>query len=134
MAKLLEDDGDDLLKHLTNPTGDPGEGHVEKESFFSGKSCIKIIPMQRFHPAVPGWKHSIRERPGPGEYRYLRFAWKADGCTGIMLQLHDVRDWHIRYTAGKDEYNWGSRLIAERPPSGKVTKDVGTGVLIGAKP
>ena len=56
----------------------------------------------------------------PGEYRYLRFAWKADGCAGIMLQLHDERDWSIRYTAGIDQPNWGTKFVADRRrPSGR---------------
>jgi hypothetical protein len=106
-----------LLKQLTNPTGDPGEGHVEKTVVFSGDNSIKIIPMQRFHPAIPGWKHRIVEKPALGEYRYLRFAWKADGCAGIMLQMHAEKDWNIRYTAGIDQLNWGTKFVAERPPS-----------------
>src|SRR5262249_34058703 len=114
---LLEDNAEALLKQLTNPTGDPGEGQVEKTVVFSGTQSIKIIPMQRFHPRLPGWKHRIVEKPALGEYRYLRFAWKADGCAGIMLQLHDEKDWHVRYTAGIDQFNWGTKFVADKPPS-----------------
>jgi hypothetical protein len=117
VAKLFEDDAETLLRALTNPTGDPGEGHVETKDVFSGRRSIKILPMQRFHPAVPGWAFRIAECPKDGEFRYLRFAWKADGCAGIMLQLHDDRDWTIRYTAGIDQFNWGSKFVAVRPPS-----------------
>jgi hypothetical protein len=126
VAELLEDNADTLLKQLTNPTGDPGEGHVEKAVVFSGKSSVKIIPMQRFEPAIPGWKYRIAEKPKVGEYRYLRFAWKADGCAGIMLQLHDEKDWHIRYTAGIDQFNWGTKFVADKPPAEwrVVTKDL----------
>src|SRR4051794_6614286 len=85
VAELLEDNAEVLLLKLTNPTGDSGEGHVEKSVVFSGKSSIRIVPLQRFEPAIPGWKYQIAEKPGPGEYRYLRFAWKADGCLGVML-------------------------------------------------
>src|SRR5258708_5203414 len=45
-AELLEDKGEELLPKLTNPTGCPGEGHVEKEAPFSGSSCVRIVPMQ----------------------------------------------------------------------------------------
>ena len=107
VAELLEDNGEALLKLLTNPTGDPGEGHVEKTDVFSGASSVKIIPMQRYQSRIAGWQYRIREKPGPDEYRYLRFAWKADGATGIMVQLHDERDWYIRYTAGADQFGWG---------------------------
>src|SRR5438876_11139647 len=88
VAELLEDNAESLLKQLTNPTGDPGEGHVETKVVYSGQRSIKIIPMQRFQPVIPGWKYTITEKPGPGEYRYLRFAWRADGAAGIMTQLH----------------------------------------------
>ncbi|MBM4072230.1 MAG: hypothetical protein FJ271_25380 [Planctomycetes bacterium] len=115
VAELFEDDAEELLKKLTNPTGDSGEGRVEKAVVFSGKTSIKIIPMQRFHPQIPGWKYRIAKAPKAGEFRYLRFAWKADGCAGIMIQLHDEKDWFIRYTAGIDQFNWGTRFVAAKP-------------------
>jgi hypothetical protein len=126
VAELLEDDADGLLKQLTNPTGDPGEGHAEKGVVFSGTAAVKIIPLQRFHPALPGWKYRIAQDPKPGEYRYLRFAWRADGCAGIMLQLHDEKDWNLRYTAGVDRYNWGTKFVADAPPAqwAVVTRDL----------
>lgn len=126
VAELFEDDAEALLHALTNPTGDPGQGHVETKEVYSGRRSIKIIPMQRFHPAVPGWAFRIAERPKAGEFRYLRFAWKADGCAGIMLQLHDDHDWTIRYTAGIDQFNWGSKFVAGRPPATwtVVTRDL----------
>ena len=104
VAALLEDNGEELLPKLTNPTGCPGEGHVDKEEKFSGESSVRIVPMQRFEPAIPGWKFRITENPKPDEFRYLRFAWKSRGCSGIMLQLHDETDWNIRHTAGVDKY------------------------------
>src|SRR5205823_2047644 len=102
-----------LLKQLG---GGPGEGHVEKGIVFSGKSSVKIVPMQRYARVIPGWKYRIVEKPKPGEYRYVRFAWKADGCSGIMLQLHDEKDWNIRYTAGFDVQGWGTKYVAAKPP------------------
>src|SRR5262245_4033326 len=115
VAELFEDKADELLLKLTNPTGDSGEGRVEKDVVFSGKASIKIIPMQRFHPRIPGWKFRITKAPKPGEFRYLRFAWKADGCAGIMVQFHDDKDWFIRYTAGIDKFNWGTSFVDAKP-------------------
>ena len=117
---LFEDDAEGLLKLLTNPTGDPGEGHPEKSEVFSGTTSIKIIPMQRFSPAIEGWKHRITEKPKPGEYRFLRYAWKADGCAGVMLQLHDEKDWNIRYTSGQNVQGWGTKFVAPKPPEDRV--------------
>jgi hypothetical protein len=122
--ELLEDKAANLLKQLSE--GGPGEGHVENTVVFSGTSAVKIIPMQRFQSRIPGWKHRITKEPKAGEYRYIRFAWKADGNQGIMIQLHDARDWFIRYTSGIDQFNWGTKFVAAQP-SGEwelVTRDL----------
>jgi hypothetical protein len=33
-----------------------------------------------------------------------------------MLQLHDDKDWHIRYTAGANKFGWTSQTVAETLP------------------
>ncbi|MBC7853233.1 MAG: hypothetical protein IAF94_07340 [Pirellulaceae bacterium] len=33
-----------------------------------------------------------------------------------MLQLHDLTDWHIRYTAGANKFGWMTQFVAEKPP------------------
>src|SRR5262245_25496208 len=104
VAELFEDDADGLLKVLTNPGDGPGKGEADESVVFSGKRSIKITEYQRFQRRVPGWDFAIRERPAAGQYRYLRFAWKSQGATSMMLQLHDSTDWHIRYTAGPNPY------------------------------
>ncbi len=126
VAELFEDYAEGLLRVLTNPTGDPGEGHAETHDVFSGRRSIKIIPMQRFNSVIPGWAFRITEHPKPGEFRYVRFAWKADGCAGIMLQLAGDRGWTVRYTAGIDQFNWGSKFVAAQPPAAwtVVTRDL----------
>jgi hypothetical protein len=127
VARILEDNAAELLARLTNPTGDPGQGFVETDDVFSGTAAIKIVPMQRFEPRIPGWAYKITEHPGLGEYRFVRFAWRADrACTGTMLQLHTLTDWNIRYVAGRDEPGWGSKQIAEKPPARwtVVTRDL----------
>ena len=116
VACLLEDNAAELLPKLTNPQGDPGEGFVEKEVVFSGQNAVRITVLQRYCNFIPGWAYRITEKPKQGEYRYLRFAWKSDGLTGIMLQLHDDKDWHIRYTAGANKFGWESKTVAETLP------------------
>jgi hypothetical protein len=117
VACLLEDNGAELLSQLTNPGGDTGEGELEKKVVFAGGSAIKITRYQRYFNLIPGWAYRIREKPGEQEYRYLRFAWKADQSTGMMLQLHDEKDWHIRYLAGLNKFGWTATTIAQAPPS-----------------
>lgn len=134
---LLDENGKALLKQMTNPTGDPGQGFVETEVVYSGKSSVRIVPMQRFHPSLPGWKFPIRNNPRPGEYRYLRFAWKSEGCRGIMIQFHDEKGWNLRYVAGIDKYGWGSKTVAGVPPKKwtivtcDLHKDFGDRILSG---
>ena len=42
---------------------------------------------QRFRSGIPGIRAHIREKPGPGEYRYLRLAWKKSGGAVIAFQI-----------------------------------------------
>ena len=114
---LLEENAAELLPQLTNPGGDLGEGEVERKVVFSGSSAIKITRYQRYFNLLPGWAHRITEKPQAGEYRYLRFAWKSAGLSGIMLQLHDDKDWHIRYLAGGNKFGWAANNVAESPPA-----------------
>jgi hypothetical protein len=33
-----------------------------------------------------------------------------------MLQMHDLKDWNLRLTAGIDEPQWGTKFVAPTPP------------------
>ena len=125
VAELLEDEAQGLINKLGSQGG--GRGVVEASDVYSGKAAIKIIPMQLFERNIPGWSYRIVEKPAAGEYRYLRFAWRAQGAVkGIMLQMHDEKDWNLRFTAGVDVPNWGTKFVAATPPSRwtVVTRDL----------
>ena len=128
VATLLEENAEALLPLLTNPTGDPGQGFVERAEVFSGKSGVRIVPMQRFSPKIPAWDYRIVETPqAPNEYRFVRFAWKAgDGCVGTMVQLHIETGWSVRYVAGQNDPGWGAKSVAAKPPAEwtVVTRDL----------
>ncbi|MDA7979340.1 MAG: hypothetical protein MPJ50_11305 [Pirellulales bacterium] len=77
----------------------------------------------------------IKERPGPGEYRYLRFAWKKSGGSNVMLQLHANGNWgpllgaegpSYRYLAGQPRTDVKAVQISEDLPSEwvVVTRDL----------
>jgi hypothetical protein len=117
VACLLDENGAELLPLLTNSSGDGGEGEVEGTVVFSGKSAIKITAYQKYFNFLPGWAYRIAENPKEGENRYLRFAWKGEGLSGIMLQFHDDKDWTIRYTAGANKFGWATKFAAEIPPA-----------------
>jgi len=124
IAELMEDNAEALLKNLEGQDG--GQGLVETTDIYSGKASIKILPMQRYARNIPNWAYHITENPKPGEYRFVRFAWKADGARGIMLQMHDEKDWNIRFTAGIDAHNWGTKFVSPTPPTEwtVVTRDL----------
>lgn len=85
-----------------------GQASLASDEKYSGSFSIKVTPDQRFNPALPSLGVKIRENPGPGEFRYLRFAWKKQGGQAICLQLNHDGQWgpaadkpgKFRYHAG----------------------------------
>jgi len=68
--------------------GDAQRGHV----------CLQVSPPQKFSSQIADWKFVIRENPAPGEFRYLRFAWKSDGAEGVMIELANDGRWPAAQT------------------------------------
>lgn len=101
---------------------------------------------EKASPRIKGWAFRIREHPGPGEYRYLRLAWKAAGAYGVMLELADDGRWPPaerplrRYHAGRNTTGWQSVEISPSAPGewSVVTldlwKDCGDFTLTGIAP
>ena len=89
---------------------------------FTGKASLRISPPQRFSPRIAGWNFTIAEKPGPGEYRYLRFAWKSPTGTGIMLELADNGAWpkenetRGRLVSGKNTTKWQAVQVSDQVP------------------
>lgn len=54
----------------------------------AGRAALKILPPGLSRERLPQWNYVVRERPGPGEHRYLRFAWRKQGGESIALRLH----------------------------------------------
>src|SRR6185295_2097306 len=64
-----------------------GLAAMETADRYSGESSLRIVEDQRFRSGIPGLRARIREKPGPGEYRYLRLAWKKEGGKVIAFQV-----------------------------------------------
>jgi hypothetical protein len=125
VVELFEDDTP-LVKHIT--AADRG-AQIERHAgdAFSGVFCLRVTPLQRYHPIIPGWNYPIVEKPGKGQYRYLRFAWKSVGGRGIMLQLSERGNWEgRRYVAGVNSVGWAARQVAAQAPKEwtLVTRDL----------
>jgi hypothetical protein len=90
---------------------------------FSGGKCLALTgegnTLPNYQPpfghAVPNWDFEIAEKPGPGQYRYLQFAWKAlsPKTTGIAVLLGPA--WPgggVNVVAGR--YDWREGVIATK--------------------
>jgi RNA polymerase sigma factor (sigma-70 family) len=131
VVELLEDNTDFYLKRLVNsPTLGQSVATREEGTFFSGNCCLAVTSFQRYNARLLRWNFQIAEHPGPGEFRYLRFAWKRTEAPGIMLQFHAQPDKWLRWYAGSvspEVQAWGEMIpVADQPPRGweLVTRDL----------
>ena len=121
VAVLLDEGIEPLFPILNNISGETGTITREDRDVFAGVESARVAPLQRYSPNIPGWNFRIVETPkAAGEFRYLRFAWKKVGGTGIMVQFHEpARTWGFRFHAGRNVNNWQpSKPIAEKIPAG----------------
>ena len=109
---------EDQAEFVANLKEGGGQASLNTEEKYSGTASVKVTPDQRFNPALPGLGLKIREKPGPGEYRYLRFAWKKQGGAAICLQLNHDGQWgpagnspaKFRYHAGSGGECFGASV------------------------
>lgn len=130
VAVLIDEQADSLFPLLTNTGGgEPGTVVREDRDVFAGVEAVRVGPLQKYQPHIPGWAFKVVETPkNPGEFRHLRFAWKKLGGSGVMLQLHDSvkQGWGLRYHAGQNSVGWESKGVREKPPAvwEVVTRDL----------
>ena len=124
----------DILPKLTNGAG---KAELEENDVYEedddGKAALLVVGSggdgQKFNPNMPDWEIDIVKKPkGKNEFRYITFAWKKKGGTGIQLQLHwTTNSWGHRYHSGVNEKNWNPsiQLDEKLPKDWKVyTRDL----------
>ncbi len=112
---------EDQVEFLANLTEGGGQASLVADQKYSGLASIRVTPDQKFNPALPGLNVKIREFPIPGEYRYLRFAWKKQGGQAICLQLNHDGKWgpdgegqpKFRYHAGSGGECYGASIAVD---------------------
>jgi outer membrane protein assembly factor BamB len=93
---VLFDEGEDLKSSLV-----ANQLRIRLDGAYSGGRCLALDKdgdayppfLPPFGHALPNWDFEIAEKPGPGQYRYLQFAWKATSpdTKGIALQVNEMR-------------------------------------------
>jgi putative heme-binding domain-containing protein len=140
---VLLDEDEQILSALNE-----GEGIARWETTdcFAGRGALAVGPPQRFSATIPDWAYRIREHPEPGEFRYLRFAWKQPRGQGVMLELAADGQWPAaeqtlyRYYSGSNSTGWAAIQIHAAAPSQWtiVTRDLwqdfGSFTLTGMAP
>jgi putative heme-binding domain-containing protein len=142
VVTLFEDDPA-LVEQLIHGRG---VAAIDTADRFSGKASLAMTPLQRFNLRIPGWAYRIVEKPGPGEFRYIRFAWKSRGGEGVMIELAGNGDWPPpdkplwRYYSGKNTTGWQAVQLDGKVPTDWVIvtrdlwKDFGEFTVTGIAP
>ncbi len=120
---------------------DRGGGSIRQvqDGAASGASCLAVNSRLRENARVPGWAFPIREKPGPGEYRWLQFAWKkSSGGTMVQVFFDGGTQRAQRYHAGPNSVGFKPSLALEgQAPTRWETvtrdlwKDHGDGLMTG---
>jgi len=122
--RIFEDEPE-FVAGLTQGSGDL---MLFGEERYSGTASLKITTDQKFNPMLPGVNVKIRQHPGPGEYRYLRYAWRRQSGTACLQLAHDGK-WGptpsnaapFRYDAGGGPSCFGAALRIDRLPPNAFT-------------
>jgi putative membrane-bound dehydrogenase-like protein len=118
--QMLFEDSPAFVELLTN-----GEGTatVVSDEKHSGTASLRITPPQKYSANIADWNFRIREHPGPGEFRYLRLAWKAPEAQGVMVELAHNGAWPSsnsskrRYYSGQNTTTWQATRVSQKPPT-----------------
>jgi len=143
VRQVLFDDNAAFIKLLVDGKG---TARIETKNPYQGTSALRVTPPQRYSVRIKDWDFRIREKPGPGEYRYLRLAWKTDGAKGVLIELADNGRWPPadkplrRYYSGKNTTSWKATKVSDRAPADwtvitrDLWKDFGDFTLTGIAP
>lgn len=142
-AVVLFEDQTQFLAALASGNG---KSRLITDGAFAGKAALGITPLQRDGVRITGWNYVVREKPRPGEYRYLRLAWKKRGQGSVMIELAANGAWPDakvekgRYVDGPNTTGWAAISVADKAPGGwtvvtfDLWKDIGDFTLTGIAP
>jgi len=103
-----------------------GQATLDRTDRYAGTAALKLTPKQRLRANAPGWKFKIRENPGPGEFRYIRFAWKSVEGQNLLfeLQANGAFGPQIGKSGPTYRYEAGTKVNATRAAANKLSPKV----------
>ncbi len=129
---LLFDEQPDFPQLLTMGKA---EAKLDDKNIYRGKVALSVFPDQRSATNIPGWEYKIRANPGPGEYRYVTYAWSFQGGKSLALQFAAAGKFGppkkgelgFRYQAGEGKLLDGAISLSNNFPARKyqvITRDL----------
>ena len=108
-----------------------GSARLDPEDRAGGATSLVVVG-QKAASGVPGWSFPIREHPGAGQYRYLRFAWKKRGGGALMVESARDGGWRSQgqvnasWVAGPNTTGWPTLDLGAEAPGDwtVVTRDL----------
>ena len=116
---------DEEAPFLATLTKGAAKVRFERADAHRGSLAVAVTPREKFAEQIADWKLPIREKPQPGEYRYLRYAWKKIGGGGAMLEVAREGKWPPakanpapggRYVAGPNETGMDAIVVGKAAP------------------
>lgn len=141
--RVLFDDDPEFVQLLVDGQG---RATLELGDRHRGTAALRVTPPQRYSSRIPNWTFEIREKPKLGQFRYLRFAWKAVGAKGLMIELANRGSWppakqpQFRYFAGGNTTGWQATRVSDEAPdewqviTRDLWKDFGDCTITGIAP
>jgi hypothetical protein len=124
---VLFDEQDDLKNNMMYANNGLS---FKFDSAFSGGRCLAAradstaapLFIAGFGHILPNWNFEIAEKPAPGQYRYLQFAWRAlnPAAKGMTLGIGgDAGNWGFHAGEYSAPGGWPStdKKLADAPPS-----------------
>lgn len=101
LLTLFEDQG----QFTTVGQGDRRAADLTDQNPYSGNKAVQVKPTGRFRIVPPGLPARIRQYPGLGKYRYVRFAVRKSGGGRVCVELNyqNGRQAIATYDAGHGE-------------------------------
>ena len=123
-----------------------GTAEVVEEGAWFGERALRVTPLQRYSSRIEGWRFPIVEDPEPGEFRWLRLAWRTDGGDGVLVELAADGAWppaespERRYYSGENSTDWKANRVSKKAPRSwtvvtvDLWRDCGEFTLTGIAP